>query len=758
VASINLRSKSKFKHMENVTAFLKGCRSLGVGRNECFDTLDIFEGKNTGLVLVCLYALAGAVQTTCPEFDGPYWGNPTYKPHVLSSPTQSHQNTVTCDTTKPTKPADAIPMRNLVKPSGNLCTSYKIDIRGAHNTCTCGWAREDHANEQQRSGYFDADWQKKQDEQKEAKTAEREVRKAARLEAKLVAEKNAARAKLVAEKNAAREAAEKEELTRLAVIRASSGGAQALAAAVAGRAAAAAAASRRSARQQIKAAKQCARAQLKQAALSARRVKEAARKHAKNMEEAKRKRAVEYGRECDELELMKREEHRQLSMLQRQKLRTGIDLRNQQDVTWSVSQSLEILHRINSRFDALHSDRTSTIDATQQTMDPTAVQATAEATRLIQRRDASYRPFNPRTMKCLLLQPRSQGGTDEDAGVDRAACDLYYCSVAIKLLARTHTTLDCSGGATDCDCECQWCGEVFSSGDRRSTAPMKGAAPKVPSAKQLWAHAMGCRKEATTAMQRALYELPMQISSSPYPTTPPSSSTTQLSPPNNHLTTNNRATTQATTAMQRALYELPMQRASTPSHPTSSPPLSPSPLYELPMQNEKESRKGGHPRQDMQHVDRNDAVGGTELEEEVTGAAIDATVCQLPQHVRDEEHDEEHEVQLRERAEAAKILAVANPAEDCESGDDAGDADDADRRSQQLSRCGWLCTPPPSDDEDDDEHQGGQRVHGGKTSNRASTTSDGDYLTGVLLDACLDSSDETGDESDDLPALDCIRN
>lgn len=37
-------------------------------------TVDLFEGKDIGLVVRCIYSLGSAVQLTCPEFDGPSLG------------------------------------------------------------------------------------------------------------------------------------------------------------------------------------------------------------------------------------------------------------------------------------------------------------------------------------------------------------------------------------------------------------------------------------------------------------------------------------------------------------------------------------------------------------------------------------------------------------------------------------------------------------------------------------------------------------
>jgi hypothetical protein len=68
-------SSMPFKQMENISNFLKGCRTLGVGAHDCFETVDLYEQKDLGVVIQCVFALGGAVQKTCPEFQGPHFGN-----------------------------------------------------------------------------------------------------------------------------------------------------------------------------------------------------------------------------------------------------------------------------------------------------------------------------------------------------------------------------------------------------------------------------------------------------------------------------------------------------------------------------------------------------------------------------------------------------------------------------------------------------------------------------------------------------------
>ncbi|CAM9589648.1 unnamed protein product, partial [Hapterophycus canaliculatus] len=68
------QSKMPFKQMENISNFLRSCRTLGVAEHSLFETVDLFEGKDIGLVVRCVFSLGSAVQLTCPEYTGPSLG------------------------------------------------------------------------------------------------------------------------------------------------------------------------------------------------------------------------------------------------------------------------------------------------------------------------------------------------------------------------------------------------------------------------------------------------------------------------------------------------------------------------------------------------------------------------------------------------------------------------------------------------------------------------------------------------------------
>ncbi|CAN0316678.1 unnamed protein product [Ectocarpus sp. 8 AP-2014] len=80
VRKIN-ESRMPFKQMENISNFLKSCRAMGVAEHSLFETVDLYEGKDIGLVVRCIFALGSAVQGTCPEYTGPTLGA---KPHQVN--------------------------------------------------------------------------------------------------------------------------------------------------------------------------------------------------------------------------------------------------------------------------------------------------------------------------------------------------------------------------------------------------------------------------------------------------------------------------------------------------------------------------------------------------------------------------------------------------------------------------------------------------------------------------------------------------
>ena len=66
-------SAPMFKQMENVTSFIRACRSLGVLEKDVFNTVDLYEAKNLASVQACLSNL-GSASRSVPDFYGPYLG------------------------------------------------------------------------------------------------------------------------------------------------------------------------------------------------------------------------------------------------------------------------------------------------------------------------------------------------------------------------------------------------------------------------------------------------------------------------------------------------------------------------------------------------------------------------------------------------------------------------------------------------------------------------------------------------------------
>jgi len=66
--------QAPFKKMENITYFTDVAREIGVPESSVFATPDLFEEKNMGSVINCIYLFARVVQSAAPEYDGPTLG------------------------------------------------------------------------------------------------------------------------------------------------------------------------------------------------------------------------------------------------------------------------------------------------------------------------------------------------------------------------------------------------------------------------------------------------------------------------------------------------------------------------------------------------------------------------------------------------------------------------------------------------------------------------------------------------------------
>jgi len=66
--------QAPFKKMENITYFTDVAREIGVPESSMFATPDLFEEKNMGSVITCIYTFARVVQSVAPDYDGPTLG------------------------------------------------------------------------------------------------------------------------------------------------------------------------------------------------------------------------------------------------------------------------------------------------------------------------------------------------------------------------------------------------------------------------------------------------------------------------------------------------------------------------------------------------------------------------------------------------------------------------------------------------------------------------------------------------------------
>lgn len=74
IRKINENTKLAFKLMDNITNFVRACKALGVPEHDVFDTIDLWEEKDVGLVVQTIHALGRTIQVTVPEYNGPILG------------------------------------------------------------------------------------------------------------------------------------------------------------------------------------------------------------------------------------------------------------------------------------------------------------------------------------------------------------------------------------------------------------------------------------------------------------------------------------------------------------------------------------------------------------------------------------------------------------------------------------------------------------------------------------------------------------
>ena len=81
-------TKMPFKQMENINQFLLALDKSGVPKHDQFQTIDLFEKKNLGQVVLSLFALSRHAQKN--GYQGPALGPKLADKHVLEVKLGSH--------------------------------------------------------------------------------------------------------------------------------------------------------------------------------------------------------------------------------------------------------------------------------------------------------------------------------------------------------------------------------------------------------------------------------------------------------------------------------------------------------------------------------------------------------------------------------------------------------------------------------------------------------------------------------------------
>lgn len=63
---------AEYRMMENIDKFLKVAKSFGLREWERFELLDLFEARDMGRVINCLYSFAEVIPQAVPRYEGPF--------------------------------------------------------------------------------------------------------------------------------------------------------------------------------------------------------------------------------------------------------------------------------------------------------------------------------------------------------------------------------------------------------------------------------------------------------------------------------------------------------------------------------------------------------------------------------------------------------------------------------------------------------------------------------------------------------------
>ncbi|PAV79600.1 hypothetical protein WR25_00314 isoform B [Diploscapter pachys] len=75
-----------FHKMENISNFLEACKAYGVPEISCFQTVDLYEDKQTYKVIECLRGVASLAQSRRPDLEFPAWVVRMAKSHPRQFP------------------------------------------------------------------------------------------------------------------------------------------------------------------------------------------------------------------------------------------------------------------------------------------------------------------------------------------------------------------------------------------------------------------------------------------------------------------------------------------------------------------------------------------------------------------------------------------------------------------------------------------------------------------------------------------------
>ena len=144
-----VKGQSKFKEMENVTAFIQFCRELGVPESDNFTTVALYEQKNLRQVVTCIHSLGRVVQKQLPNYTGPTLGPKLATANSIGSMQHGKYENFVMDTKTHAyneKPQFTSRDRKLSFEQESLpCDNYQLAMTAKEfGACICGFSRGAH--------------------------------------------------------------------------------------------------------------------------------------------------------------------------------------------------------------------------------------------------------------------------------------------------------------------------------------------------------------------------------------------------------------------------------------------------------------------------------------------------------------------------------------------------------------------------------------------------------------------------------------